>query len=215
MSSKPATPGIAWAVVAILAVAGLGAYFHFGSSGPLPIDVAWRDATRLTPVSVSFTVAAFLAEIGSGVGVVACGVVACALLLTRHFGREAGALATALVIGVVLSELAKHLVARPRPLDALYAWDGYSYPSGHSMGAAALAVSVAYAVSSIYRRGATFVNRSSVTWAWIAAVCWILAMMWSRAALSVHWLSDTVAGALLGIAAAVIAQRIWQRTRVK
>lgn len=215
MMSKPGASGIAWAIVAIVAVGGLGAYIHFVQSGPLPFDEAWRQAARLTPGSIAFTVAAFLAEIGSSVGVAACGVVACALLLTRHFVREAAALATALVLGVTLSELTKYLVVRPRPLDALYSWDGYSFPSGHSMGAAALAVSVAYAVSSVYRRGATFVNRSSVTWMWIAAVCWTLAMMWSRTALGVHWLSDTLAGALLGIAAAVIAQRLWQRRGAK
>lgn len=211
MRSKRAAPGIAWAVVAILAVAGVGVYLRVAGSGPLPLDEAWREAVRLTPGSAAFTVAAFLAEIGSSFGVIACSVVACALLLTRHFATEAAALATALVLGVTLSELTKHLVERPRPFDALYTWDGYSYPSGHSMGAAALAVSVAYAITSVFRRGATFVNRSSVTWAWIAAVCWILAMMWSRTALGVHWLSDTLAGALLGIATAVIAQRLWQR----
>ncbi|KAM9862880.1 phosphatase PAP2 family protein [Leucobacter sp. BZR 635] len=215
MSSKRTSPAIAWAVIAILAVAALGAYLHFENSGPLPFDEVWREAARLTPGSVAFTVAAFMAEIGSGFGVAACGAVACALLLTRHFVREAGALATALILGVALSELTKYLVERPRPIDALYAWDGYSYPSGHSMGAAALAVSVAYAVSSVYRRGATFVNRSSVTWIWIAAVSWTLAMMWSRSALGVHWLSDTLAGALLGIATAVIAQRIWRRRRTE
>lgn len=215
MTSKPAAPGIVWAILAIAAVGGLGAYIHFGHGGPLPLDEGWREAVRLTPGSIAFTVAAFLAELGSSVGVAACGAVACALLLTRHFVREAAALATALVLGVTLSELIKYLVVRPRPLDALYPWDGYSFPSGHSMGAAALAVSVAYAVSSAFRRGATFVNRSSVTWMWIAAVSWTLAMMWSRTALGVHWLSDTVAGALLGIAAAVIAQRLWQRQGAK
>ncbi|GAA1315936.1 phosphatase PAP2 family protein [Leucobacter albus] len=215
MTSKPAAPSVAWAILGIIAVAALGAYLHFGASGPLPLDEAWREAARLTPGSVAFTVAAFMAEIGSAVGVAACGAVACALLLTRQFGREAAALATALVLGVALSELAKALVARPRPIDALYAWDGYSFPSGHSMGAAALAVSVAYAVTSVYRRGATFVTRASVTWIWIAAVCWTLAMMWSRTALGVHWLSDTVAGAILGICAALIAQRIWRPRGVR
>lgn len=215
MRSTPASPGIAWAIVAVLAVAGLGAYLHFGSSGPLPFDTSWQAAARLDPGSVAFTVAAFMAEIGSGVGVAACGAVACALLLARHFVREAAALATALILGVALSETLKLLVERPRPLDALYPWDGYSYPSGHSMGAAALAASLAYAVSSVFRAGATFVNRSSVIWITIAAVCWTLAMMWSRTALGVHWLSDTVAGAVVGVAAAVIAQRLWQRKRAK
>lgn len=211
MTSKPAAPGIIWATVAILAVAGLGAYLHFGHAGPLPLDESWRDAVRLNPRSAAFTVAAFLAEIGSSVGVAACGAVACALLLTRRFGREAAAIATALILGVVLSETIKMLVARPRPMEALYPWDGYSYPSGHSMGAAALAVSLAYAVASVQRSGATFVSRSTITWMWIAAVSWTAAMMWSRTALGVHWLSDTVAGAIIGIAAAVIAQRLWRR----
>ena len=211
MTSKRAAPGLALATIAIAVVAGFGAYLHFGGAGIQGLDESWRSLARIDPESVSFTVAAFLAEIGSGVGVSACGAVAAALLLTRRFTREAAVLATALIIGVILSETIKHLVARPRPLDALYTWDGYSYPSGHSMGAAALAISVAYAISSIYHSGATFVTRSSVTWIWVAAVCWTLAMMWSRTALGVHWLSDTLAGALLGIASAMLAQRLWQR----
>ena len=210
MHSKPVLP-VLWASLAILAVAGLGAYFHFVQSGPLPLDNSWREAARLSPGSVSFTVAAFMAEIGSGVGVAACGAVACALLLTRRFLREAAALATALLLGVALSETLKYLVARPRPMEALYPWDGSSFPSGHSMGAAALAVSLAYAVTSVYESGATFVTKSSVAWIWTAAVAWTLAMMWSRTALGVHYLSDTVAGALVGVSAAVIARRVWHR----
>ncbi len=215
MHSKPAAPGIIWASLAILAVAGLGAYIHFAHSGALPFDEAWREAVRLEPGSVSFTVAAFMAEIGSGIGVAACGAVACALLLTRRFLREAAALATALLLGVALSEGLKSLVVRPRPMEALYPWDGYSFPSGHSMGAAALAVSLAFAFSSVYESGATFVTKSSVTWIWIAAFAWTLAMMWSRTALGVHWLSDTVAGAVVGASAAVIAQRVWHRPRTR
>jgi undecaprenyl-diphosphatase len=34
-------------------------------------------------------------------------------------------------------------------------------------------------------------------------------MMWSRTALHVHWLSDTLAGALLGFCVAIIVRRIW------
>lgn len=46
---------------------------------------------------------------------------------------------------------------------------------------------------------------------------WILGMMWSRTALQVHWLTDTIAGAFIGIAVAVLVDEFWtltaQRTR--
>ena len=106
-----------------------------------------------------------------------------------------------MLIGVILSETAKALVARPRPLDALLDPPGFSYPSGHSMGAAALAVSLALAASAA-RPGL----RRAV---WAAAVLWILLMMWSRTAVQVHWLSDTVAGAALGVSAALAARALW------
>src|SRR5690606_15802608 len=92
-------------------------------------------------------------------------------------------------------------------------FSGSSYPSGHSMGAAALAVSLAFAVSSLHRHQRANVSVATVRTMWIVAAAWTLAMMWSRTALGVHWLSDTIAGALLGCAAAVIAQSIWGRPR--
>ena len=45
----------------------------------------------------------------------------------------------------------------------------------------------------------------------------MLTMMWSRTALQVHWLTDTLAGMLIGISAAILADELWtvvtQRTR--
>ena len=72
------------------------------------------------------------------------------------------------------------------------------------MGAAALAVSLALVVtySSAFSDTAT-------RWVWVVSITWILLMMWSRTALHVHWLSDTVAGAVLGASAAILARRFW------
>lgn len=211
MSSKPSTRATPWAIVALVAVGGLGLYFAVVSTGPLPIDTGWRSAVLLEPSAVSFTVAAFLAEIGSVVGVAACGAIAAALLFAIRCGREAAQLITALLLGSALSEGAKLLVDRPRPIDSLYSFDGSSFPSGHSMGAAALAFSLAFAVSSMRREREHLISRSSVTLVWIAATAWTLSMMWSRTALGVHWLTDVVAGAAIGLSSAVISQRIWGR----
>lgn len=209
MSSKPAARSTPWAIAALVVIAGLGAYLHFVSSGPLPFDERWAGIVRVTPGSVAFSVAGFLAEVGSSLGAGACGAIAAALLLAIRERREAGAVITSLLVGVALSELMKFFVERPRPVDELYAFDGSSYPSGHSMGAAALAVSLAFAVSTIHHHSGVPVSRVSVRWAWFAAALWVFAMMWSRTALGVHWLSDTVAGAALGASVAVLSTRAW------
>lgn len=189
-------------MVALSAVAAGGAYFRLVSGSPLGIDVWWQQVTTISRGSGAWAVAVFLAEAGSMFGAAALTTIAAALLLVRGQKRDAGSLATALLLGIGATELLKVLVLRPRPADQLYAVVGSSYPSGHSMAAAAIAVSLAFIASSVLQR----------SWArgvWWIAIAWILLMMWSRTALSVHWFTDTIAGALLGAALAVIARRLW------
>lgn len=196
-----ATP---WAVIALLAVIAGGAYFRLVSGAPLGIDSWWRDLVEINRGSYSWAIAVFFAETGSAVGAAAMTAIAAALLLVWGERRDAGSLATAMLLGVGASELLKAIVLRPRPGGQLYAVVGSSYPSGHSMAAAALAVSLALIASAalplVWAR-----------WAWVLAGAWILLMMWSRAALRVHWLTDTIAGALLGAAIAVLSRRLWLR----
>lgn len=193
-----------WAALGILFVIAGGAALRFGDSGPLGIDEWWHGVAAVTRGSAPYAVSVFMAEVGGGVGAVACTAIAIALLLATRQVRDAAAVATAMLFGIAASETIKALVIRPRPWDQLYVSHGSSYPSGHSMGAAALAVSLALVV--------TYSNTFSPTttrWVWVVSVAWILIMMWSRSALHVHWLSDTVAGALLGASAAILARRFW------
>src|SRR5690606_40639603 len=94
--------------------------------------------------------------------------------------------------------------------DLLYPTYGSSYPSGHSMGAAALAVSLALAFSTLNRVSAR--NARNARLIGMLATAWVLLMMWSRTALHAHWLSDTLGGALLGAASAVLAAQLWSRS---
>lgn len=199
---------VPWAFVAIVMIGGLGTYFRFVSGAPFAVDTAWQAFVRLEPHSLSFVFAAFLAEVGSAAGVGVCAAIAGALLFSIRERRQASALLVACGLGVILSEATKYLVSRPRPMSALYAYTGSSYPSGHSMGAAVLAVSLACAVAALSRRPDTWVTTSNVVWASVLAGLWVAAMMWSRTALGVHWLSDAFAGAALGVAATVLAQWI-------
>ncbi|QIM16062.1 phosphatase PAP2 family protein [Leucobacter insecticola] len=193
----------AWAIVGLVVVAAVGAYFRFVNSGPLGIDEWWHGVATVSHGSAPYAVAVFMANIGDRIGVLASAAILVALLLALRRFRDAVTVATTMLLGLIGSEALKSLVSRPRPWDQLYASHGHSFPSGHSMGAAALAVSIALVVTY----SGSF-SRNATRWVWAVSVCWILVMMWSRTAVHVHWLSDTLAGAILGASVAIIARRL-------
>ena len=94
-----------------------------------------------------------------------------------------------------LVNLIKLAVDRERPPGKLLDAHGTSDPSGHAAYAGATAVALVLSFSAPGpRRRSLFV---------LAAVA-IAVMVWSRTYLQVHWLSDAVAGATLGIAVTLI-----------
>ncbi|MCA0347419.1 MAG: phosphatase PAP2 family protein [Actinobacteria bacterium] len=204
--SRPAT--IAVAVLALALVCTVGAWIALRGGEPFAIDSVWLSMIGVDPGSAGYAAAATLAAVGSAVGVSLCVGIASAWLFVAGSRVNAVVLATTAVVGVACSELLKLLIARPRPFDALLEPSGFSYPSGHSMGAAALATGLA--LVALAHVGA----RRSRAWVIIAAVSWVTLMMWSRTALHVHWLSDTIAGALLGWSVAVLVRAVLMRAAV-
>jgi len=104
----------------------------------------------------------------------------------------------AFVVAMVLSEIPiswlKELYDRPRPLGSLVHTSGSSFPSGHAVAAS---VTVVAAVIALFPEGPK-------RFAWgAAAALFSLVMALSRAYLAAHWLSDAVAGVLLGVSLAL------------
>lgn len=202
--SRAAHAATTWAILGLLGVVGLGAWFVFAGRGPLGIDRWLHTFIEVETGSIGYALAVALAEIGSGVGATACVMIAVAALSAKRRLRDALSVAFASGLGVLISELTKLLVARPRPADPLFSAAGFSFPSGHSMGAAALACSLLLVVLGWH--GA---SRAAIRWAWFGAAAWTVLMMWSRLALHVHWLTDTIAGAVLGASVAILSRRLW------
>lgn len=223
MSRQP--PWLLWATLpAVLLVIAFGLWLHLERIGPTAIDQSWLEFAGLDRGSVPYWTAVVLAEVGGGTGVVICTALLAGVFVLRRRLRSAIVLVTTMLAGIAASEILKAVVTRLRPGDQLYESLGFSYPSGHSMGAAALAMSLAIIACRRHqlRRSAAQAAeaqppRMGFHWSFILAGIWILGMMWSRTALQVHWLTDTIAGAFIGIAVAVLVDELWtltaQRTR--
>ncbi|ALV46758.1 hypothetical protein MB46_15910 [Arthrobacter alpinus] len=107
------------------------------------------------------------------------------LVLLRRHRRIALFVATANLAALGLTHLIKFLVARPRPEDRLVAVDSGSYPSGHVSGTVTAMLVTALILGRL--------------WMWVSGSILSAAMIYSRTYLGAHWISDTIAGALLGI----------------
>ena len=136
-----------------------------------------------------------------------------AVVLLRAGRRRTAAfvVSTSITTGLLI-RLVKALVNRDRPslLDPVASAAGKSFPSGHAMGATAVygALLVAFAprLSPRARR--------------LAVASWfvlVVSICFTRLALGVHYITDVVAGFVLGcawLALAVAAFRVWQHERV-
>jgi undecaprenyl-diphosphatase len=117
---------------------------------------------------------------------------------------------SAFVSAIVVSEISigtlKALYDRPRALGSLVETSSASFPSGHAVAASVTAVAAVIALlpegPRRYRWGA-------------AAVAFAFVMALSRNYLGAHWLSDAVAGVLLGttiaLGTALVAHRVRER----
>ena len=117
------------------------------------------------------------------------------LALRRRWWHLA-AFAAAVALSEVLIGLLKGIYDRGRPPGSLVATSGASFPSGHSIAAT---VTVVAAVIALVPPG-----RARVAWGAAAAGFSVL-MALSRAYLGAHWLSDAIAGVLLGTSCALLA----------
>ena len=201
-------PWVAAGAFALVAVALVGVVIVYDRARE-PFDFESALMTTLVANRTPWLVqpALLLDRLGSGVvsSIVVPAIVIIGLLLWR---RPWGA--TFFLVAVVASggvtQLVKVLVGRVRPEDILVHPDFGSFPSGHSSNAAVIAMSL----------GLIFMR----TWVWVAGAIYTVLMMLSRMYLGAHWLSDTVAGMLIGAGVALIvwapfAYRLYRENRLR
>ncbi|MGY1553290.1 phosphatase PAP2 family protein [Microbacterium sp. A588] len=185
-----------WGVGAILAAIALGSSLTAaGPDAPIAIDTGWN--ALMVSIRSEFLVG--LADVFNHVGggwiatyLIPLLIVAALLLVKRW--QAAVFVAVTLLVSVGAVQLLKSLFGRARPVDMLVASDFGSFPSGHTANAATLAMLAVLLFPRL--------------WVVLIAVFWTLAMALSRTALSVHWLTDTIGGMLVGAGVTLIVGSI-------
>jgi membrane-associated phospholipid phosphatase len=151
-------------------------------------DAVWRfaGAVRNRPTTA---VAVVLSWLGSALVNWPLRIAALLLLAWRRHWLRLAAFGLAVLTSELLIGTMKAAIDRPRPPDSLIATSGSSFPSGHAVATAVTAVGLVLVLAPPGPR----------RWRWeVNAVVLTSVMALSRVYLRAHWLTDTVAGALLG-----------------
>lgn len=182
----------AWvALAALLGFAAIAIAMSTGTTAGIDrAALRWMHAHTVPALDAS---AWWLARAGYGWGVLPFDALLVVVLLVRRRGRDAGFATLALGGGLLLNKALKLAFARPRPVldwPAAEIQTTFSFPSGHAMATTTLAT----VLTALAWRS---------RWRWpVALAAWgfALSVSVSRVLLGVHFPSDVVAGAAIGIA---------------
>lgn len=206
-------PLVVFSVLSLLfAVAFLRLGEEVREAETLRADQTLLRAITTTTASWSVVAAADASLLGSEIVVASVTVLlAGALAWRRHF-RDACFIAIAIGGSALLTLVVKRLVERGRPIAFFrVAESGYSFPSGHTLSATCLTLALGFLV---WRSGARRALKM-VGSVLLAVAVAVVAM--SRLVLGVHYPTDVLGSALLGVAwmTALIALYLgaveWQR----
>jgi undecaprenyl-diphosphatase len=197
------TPGeLGLELTTLLAIAAVGS-FAFAANA-----ITLQDKALITGDSTAFTwadkirsgtlddIARAVTPLGSLPAVVAATALAVVVLLIRRRIVESVTLVSGLALTWAGVHIAKAVIDRPRPDDALVDTAGQSYPSGHAAYAFAWV-----AIALVLTRTLPGLARTTV--AIVAAIVLAIVIGLTRVYLRAHYLSDVVGGA--GLAAAIFA----------
>lgn len=155
------------------------------------VDDGWLDAMREVRVGPLTWLARALSVAGGPLVTIPVRLAVGLWLAHRRRWAHLGAFVLAVAVSEVSIGLLKDLVARPRPPGSLVGTSGFSFPSGHAIAGAVTALMLVIVL----------LPPGPDRWAWeVRATVFALLMALSRTYLGAHWLSDVVAGTLLGCA---------------
>ncbi|MDD6432655.1 MAG: phosphatase PAP2 family protein [Lactobacillaceae bacterium] len=125
------------------------------------------------------------------------------VLWIKHYQIPALWALGTIIGGDILGEIFKHIVKRARPAQHLAADDGYSFPSGHTLGIFLVAAILLLIVIPLIRKHST----RTICQLLIVFAVFFLAV--SRVYLYAHWPFDTISAMLLAYAWLQVAEWLY------
>jgi undecaprenyl-diphosphatase len=177
-------------ILAVIAFVTLSVVIYGGGRQPLAADLWWHGVMVASLTKPGVVIAWVPSIVGGTIGMIVIGIGLVAVFIWRRRRWDAANVAVAIALVVAIGAPMASIVARVRPGDSLAETTATSFPSGHTAVATTLVVTLGLLLRKWY--------------VWVAGVLWVLWMMWARTYLHAHWLSDTVAGLLEGIAVATL-----------
>jgi undecaprenyl-diphosphatase len=192
---------VALGLLVAMALVFVGVGRHPPEAAPqttLPIIGEWDlsvyhfvDDVRSDPLTL---VARALSVIGGGVVTIPLRLGVSVVLAARTRWRALVVWVATWATAEIVLAIAKGYYHRGRPPGSLVETVGYSFPSGHAVAGAATAVALVLVLMPA--------GPARRRWEWLAAA-FAFVMACSRVYLHAHWLSDVVAGVLLGVGVAL------------
>ncbi|MBS9403992.1 bifunctional DedA family/phosphatase PAP2 family protein [Halomonas sp. TRM85114] len=172
--------------------------------GPLAMDQRLHDLLASLAFPWMEGLGQGLAKVGDWLGIVMLALPWGVWLLWRRQLAALGHVLGGLIGIAVLNTLGKAVIGRERPHAPDYLADSLAYPSAHTSTAVVLFGMAAAFIARELSPGHRF-------WAYWGAIAIIVPMALSRLMIGVHWLSDLIGGALLGLVVCALVQLAWLR----
>lgn len=119
-------------------------------------------------------------------------------------------LSASIVISLVTADafgwIVKHIIQRARPTAHLAADDGFSFPSGHTLG---MAIIVFWLILILIP--ALVKNKTAKIWLTVLLAIWLVLVMISRVYLYAHWPSDVCGSIAMGLMWIGLVDAIWDK----
>lgn len=135
----------------------------------------------------------FITNIGDKITIAIFSIILLAFLISKKQYIKTKIFVIALGLGVILSQVLKYIIKRPRPETMTLLKNGYSFPSGH------VTISLIFFGMLIYLFKDKIKNQTLKYIFIIANILLILLISFSRLYFNVHWPTDILAGLLLGL----------------
>ena len=173
----------------------------------MTIDTTTYNAIQQIQTPALTTFSKIIEIITDPIILVAISIIIATILYLKKAKAKAILLTTTTIATAIIIKLLKEIIQRPRPTNTLMhqytniLTEGYAFPSGHTTMAIVFLGLITYLFAKKQKLAA------------IATTAIILIISFTRIYLNVHWLTDVIAGIILGTAILAISITIHKKLK--